>query len=177
MLQCIQWCNLLKIMTINKVLTRDNKPTDELQRLINKEYKGVKFNYSEVYYFDFEVNEDTGSIDNNKLVEHFTKDQVDRNMKSLKSAFMVAKGAIAPKEISDFRAKYKIAASSLSIILGFSKNTISNIENGGIASLPSGRFIKVCLNNIELLCQYVESCSSLDIPKKQEIIERLRTNF
>ena len=150
-------------MASNKVLMRDNKPTDELQRLVNKEFKGVKFNYNEVYYLDFEVNEDTGSINKNKLVEHFTKDQVDRNMKSLKSAFMIAKGAIAPKEISDFRTKYKIAASSLSIILGFSKNTISNIENGGIASLPSGRFIKVCLNNIELLCQYVENCSSLDL--------------
>jgi len=160
-------------MANKKVLTRNNKPTDELQRSVATQVKGVKLNYTEVYYLDFEVDEDTGMINTNKQVAHYTKDQVERNMKALKTAYMIAKGAIAPTEIVDFRTKYKIAASSLSIILGFSKNTISNIENEGITSLPSGRFIKVCLNNTTLLAQYVESCSAIDIPKKEEILERL----
>lgn len=163
-------------MTNNIVLTRDNKPTDELHRNVVKEIKGVKFVYTEVYYLDFEVNENTGIINKDILVEHFTKDQVDRNIMAIKAALMIAKGAIAPNELSDFRAKYKIAASVLSIILGFSKNTISNIENGGITSLPSGRFIKVCLTNTELLAQYVKSCTSIDIRKKKEIMERLSAN-
>ena len=162
-------------MSNKKVLTRDHKPPDELQRIIAKDINGVKFSYTEVYYRDFEVNEDTGIINKDVAVEHFTKDQVGRNLKALKTAYMIAKGAISPSEISEFRAKYNIAASVLSLILGFSKNTISNIENGGITSLPSGRFIKVCLSNTELLSQYVKSCSSLDSPKKNEIIERLST--
>lgn len=162
-------------MSNKKVLTRNNEPTDELQRIVVKEFKGVTFSYTEVYYHDFEVDEDTGMINKNKTVKHYTKDQVDRNMKALKSAYMIAKGSIAPTEISEFRAKHKIPASALSVILGFSKNTISNIENGGITSLPSGRFIKVCLSNTEILSQYVKSCSSLDIPKKREIMESLNT--
>lgn len=163
-------------MSNKKVLTRNNKTTDELQRNVAKEYKGVTFNYTEVYYLDYEVDEETGMINKNKTVEHYTKDQVDRNMKALKTAYMVAKGSIAPTEIIEFRAKHKIPASALSIILGFSKNTISNIENDGITSLPSGRFIKVCLSNTEILSQYVKSCSSLDIPKKKEIMESLNAN-
>ena len=138
--------------------------------------KGVKVSYTEVYSLDFEVNEDTGMIDINNQVAYYIKNQVDRNMKALKTAYMIAKGAISPIEIINFRTKYKIATSSLSIILGFSKNTISNIENEGITSLPSGRFIKVCLTNITLLSQYVKSCSALDIPKKEEILERLTVN-
>jgi len=43
----------------------------------------------------------------------------------------------------------------------------------GFTSLPSGRFIKICLNNTTLLAQYVKSCPALDIPKKNEILERL----
>ena len=163
-------------MVNKKVLTRNNKPTDELQRSVDTQIKGVKISYTEVHYLDIEVNEDTGMIDTNKQVAHYTKDQVDRNMKTLKTAYMIAKGAISPIEIINFRTKYKIAASSLSIILGFSKNTISNIENEGITSLPSGRFIKVCLTNVTLLSQYVKSCSALDVPKKNEILERLSAN-
>jgi len=160
-------------MSTKKVLTRNNKPTDELQRNVTKETNGVKFSYSEVYYLDFEVDENTGMVSNDVSVEYFTKDQVERNMKAMKAAYMVAKGAISPSEIVEFRAKYKIAASVLSIILGFSKNTISNIENGGITSLPSGRFIKICLSNTELLSQYVKSCSAIDISKKNEIMKSL----
>lgn len=88
--------------------------------------------------------------------------------------YLIAKGSVAPIEIIEFKEKYEIASSSLSIILGFSKNTISNIESGGINSLPRGRLIKLCLDNISILTKYVESCSLLDIPKKEEILEKLR---
>jgi len=162
-------------MVEKKVLTRENIPTNELQRSVNKVIKGIEIAYNEVYYLDYEVNEDTGMINKDKQVEYYTKDQTTRNMKALKSAYLVAKGAIAPMEIISFREKYQIAASVLSLILGFSKNTISNIENEGITSLSSGRFIKVCLTNTALLTQYIESCSplELDSKKKNELLERL----
>ena len=162
-------------MVENKILTRENKPTNELQRSVEKVIKGVKLNYNEVYYLDYEVNEDTGMINKNKLVEHYTKDQTTRNLKALKNAYLIAQGAVAPIEIISFRKKYQIAASVLSQILGFSKNTISNIEKEGVTSLPSGRFIKVCLTNTTLLSQYIETCSSLDVQKKNELLERLAT--
>lgn len=162
-------------MANQTILTRDNKATNELHRCVAKTIKDVTFQYTEVYYLDSAVDEDTGMIDNGIAVEHYTKNQVELNLKAMKAAYMIAKGAVTPTDIIEFRAKYKIAASALSIILGFSKNTISNIENGGITSLPSGRFIKLCLSNTQLLSEYVKSCSSLDIPKKNEILKRLGT--
>lgn len=161
-------------MVEKKVFTRENTPTNELQRSVEKIVKGVKITYNEVYYLDHEVDEDTGMINKDKLVEHYTKDQTTRNLKALKSAYLIAKGAAAPDEIISFREKYQIAASVLSLILGFSKNTISNIENEGVTSLPSGRFIKVCLTNIALLSQYVEA-SPLETQKKNELLEKLMT--
>ena len=116
-------------MIEKKVLTRENIPTDELKRLVKKNIEEVKFAYDEVYYLDYEVDENTGVINKNKQVEHYTKEQVTRNMKAQKSAYLIAKGAVNPIEIVSFRKKYEIAASVLSLILGFSKNTISNIEN------------------------------------------------
>ncbi len=160
-------------MAENKILTRENTPTNELQRTVNKVIKGVKLSYNEVYYLDFEVDENTGMINKNKLVEHYTKEQTTRNMKALKSAYHIAKGAAAPIEIITFREKYQIAASVLSVILGFSKNTISNIENEGVTSLSTGRFIKVCLNDTTLLAQYIKTCSALEAQKKNELLERL----
>lgn len=162
-------------MVGKKVLTRENTPTDELQRFVKKEIRGVKVTYNEVYYLDFEVDDETGMINRDRLVEHYTKDQMNRNLKAQKSAYNIAKGAIAPTEIVTFREKYQIAASVLSMVLGFSKNTISNIENEGITSLPSGRYIKLCLSNTTLLSQYVEACPSLEVQKKNELLERLTT--
>jgi DNA-binding transcriptional regulator YiaG len=160
-------------MVEKKVLTRGNTPTDELQRLVTKKIKGVKVTYNEVYYLDFEVDEETGMVNKSQLVEHYTKEQVRRNLKAQKSAYLIAKGAIEPTEIVVFREKYQIAASVLSVILGFSKNTISNIENEGITSLTSGRYIKLCLSDINVLSQYVKACPSLEVPKKKELLERL----
>lgn len=161
-------------MEAKKVLTRENIPTDELQRSVEKVYKGLKLTYIESYYLDDEVNEDTGQIIKGKKVRHYTKEQVNRNMKALKSAYLIAKGAASPDEIIEFRNKYHIAASTLSIILGFSKNTISNIENEGITSLPSGRLIKMCLNNKDLMASYIQVCDAIDNQKKEEISRNLR---
>ena len=162
-------------MVGKKVLTRKNTPTNELQRPIVSVIKGVKITYNEVYYLDCDVNEDTGMIDKDVLVEYYTKEQATRNIKSMKSAYLIAKGAASPSEIISFRKKYQIAASVLSVILGYNKNTISNIENDGIASLPSGRFIKVCINNTTLLSEYIKTCPSLEVKKKNELLERLTT--
>ncbi|CAA6808508.1 MAG: Putative zinc finger/helix-turn-helix protein [uncultured Sulfurovum sp.] len=156
-----------------KVLTRENLPTKELQQSIEKNFKGLTLNYNEAYYLDYEVDEDTGIINKKNQVPHYTKEQTIRNMKALKSAYLIANGAAAPIEIITFRKKYHIAASTLSLILGFSKNTISNIENEGVTSLPSGRLIKVCLNDKKILSQYIQTSFFLDSNKKNELVERL----
>ncbi|NOQ26469.1 MAG: transcriptional regulator [Bacteroidales bacterium] len=160
-------------MEANKVLTRENKPTIELHESIKKVFKGLELSYIEVYYLDYEVNEDTGFINKNKKVKHYTKNQVSRNMKALKSSYLIAKGAAAPNEIIKFRTKYHIAASTLSLILGFSKNTISNIENEGVTSLVSGRLIKMCLNNKDIMYHYIRVCDSIDNRKKDELSRKL----
>ncbi|SHM30587.1 helix-turn-helix domain-containing protein [Flavobacterium chilense] len=161
-------------METKKVLTRKNDPTDELQEIVEKVYKGVKLQYNEVYYLDYIVDEDTGMIDENVKEKHYTKNQMDRNLKALKNAYHVAKGSASPSEIIFFRHKYDISASTLSVILGFSKNTISNIENEGITSLTSGRLIKMCLDNTDVIDQYVQLCDEIDNKKKEEISKRLR---
>ena len=160
-------------MEAKKVLTRENKPTNELYGSVKKLFKGIKLKYTEVYYLDYEVDENTGVINKNKKVKHYTKNQIDRNMKALKNAYLIAKGSASPSEIISFRNKYKIPASTFSIVLGFSKNTISNIEKEGITSLSSGRLIKMCLNNKNIIHQYIQLCDSIDNHKKEELSKRL----
>jgi DNA-binding XRE family transcriptional regulator len=160
-------------MEAKKILTRENKLTVELRETVKKEFKGLELSFEEAYYLDYKVDEDTGMVDKNEKVKHYTKDQMNRNLKALKSAYMIAKGAAAPVEIINFRTKYHIAASTLSLILGFSKNTISNIENEGVTSLPSGRLIKMCLYNKDILNQYIRVCDSIDNQKKDELSNRL----
>lgn len=160
-------------METKKILTRNNKPTDELQRSVDKIFKGTKLTFVEVYYLDNDVDEDTGIINKDKKVRHYTKEQINRNMKALKSAYLISKGAVSPNEIIEFRSKYRIAASTLSMILGFSKNTISNIENDGVTSLPSGRLIKMSLNNLDLLRSYIKDCDDIDNHKKGELDKSL----
>ncbi len=160
-------------METKKVLTRENLPTNELLDSVEKVFKGVKLTYTEAYYLDYEVDEETGDINRNKKVKHYTKNQVNRNLKALKNAYHIAKGAVNPIDIINFRKKYKISASTFSIILGFSKNTISNIENNGITSLPSGRLIKMCLNNKKIIQHYIQLCDAIDDHKKAELSNRL----
>jgi DNA-binding transcriptional regulator YiaG len=160
-------------METKKVLTRENIPTEELTTVVEKLYKGIRLKYTEVYYLDFFVNEETENVDKNLKEKYYTKTQMERNMKALKKAYLVDKGAAAPKEIIDFRLKYHISASTFSIILGFSKNTISNIENEGITSLSTGRLIKMCIENKKIIYDYVQLCDLIDNEKKEEISKRL----
>lgn len=160
-------------METKKILTGENIPTNEIQESVIKIFKGIELSYVEVYYLDYEVNEDTGIINKKKKVKYFTKNQTNRNLKALKSAYLIAKGAADPNEIIKFRIKYHIAASTLSVILGFSKNTISNIENEGVTSLASGRLIKMCLHNKDIMHHYIRICDSLDNIKKEELSNRL----
>lgn len=160
-------------MEAKKILTRENELTVELRETVEKVYKGIELSYVEVSYLDFEVDENTGMINKKKKVKHYTKDQVTRNMKALKSAYLIAKGAAAPTEIINFRTKYHIAASTLSVILGFSKNTISNIENEGVTSLTSGRLIKMCLKNKDIMHYYIKVCDAIDNRKKEELSNKL----
>ena len=162
-------------MNNKKVLTRENEVTDELKETVERTHKGFKLVYDKFYYLDYEVDEDTGMINREKKAKFCTKSQVSRNLKAFKSAYLVAKGAAQPKEIIDFRKKYDIPASVLSVILGFSKNTISNIENEGVTSLPSGRLIKVCINNKDLIHHYIEVCDSIDEDKKKELIQKIQS--
>lgn len=160
-------------METKKILTRENKPTDELQRTVEKIFKGIKLSYKEVYYLDYDVDEDTGMVNRQNKVEFYTKNQVSRNIKILKSSYLISKGAAAPNEIISFRKKYHIAASTLSIILGFSKNTISNIENEGVTSLSSGRLIKMSINNKDIISHYIRVCDSIDKRKKEELSNKI----
>ncbi len=160
-------------MELKKILTRENNPTNELQRTVEKKFKGINLVYKEVYYLDYDVDEDTGIINRQNKVEFYTKSQISRNMKALKSSYLIAKGAAAPNEIISFREKYHIAASTLSIILGFSKNTISNIENDGVTSLTSGRLIKMSINNKDIISYYIRVCDSIDNRKKEELSKKI----
>lgn len=160
-------------MEAKKILTRKDELTVEQHETVKKEYKGLMLSYEEVYYLDYEVSEETGMINTNEKVKHYTKEQVNRNLKALKSALLVAKGAVSPDEIIKFRSRYHIAASTLSLVLGFSKNTISNIENDGVTSLPSGRLIKMCLSNKNILYKYINVCDTIDNQKKQELSNKL----
>lgn len=160
-------------METKKILTRDNSTTDELTVVVEKEYKGIKLKYNEFFYLDYSVDENTGLINKETKEKYYTKNQMQRNIKALKNAYHIAKGAASPNEIIDFRNKYKISASMFSVILGFSKNTISNIENEGITSLSSGRLIKMCLDNTKVVYKYVQLCDAIDNVKKEEISKRL----
>ncbi len=160
-------------METKKILTRENTTTDELYAVVEKVYKGINLEYSEAFYLDYLVDEDTGLINKDLKDKYYTKNQMERNIKALKNAYHIAKGAASPSEIIHFRNKYKISASTLSVILGFSKNTISNIENEGITSLSSGRLIKMCLDNTKVVYKYVQLCDSIDNQKKEEISKKL----
>ena len=49
-------------METKKILTRENTTTDELYAVVEKVYKGINLEYSEAFYLDYLVDEDTGLI-------------------------------------------------------------------------------------------------------------------
>jgi hypothetical protein len=79
-------------METKKVLTREHTTTDELQNIVEKVYKGVKLQYNEVYYLDYSVDENTGLINKDVKEKHYTKTQIEQNIKALKNAYHIAKG-------------------------------------------------------------------------------------
>lgn len=164
-------------METKKVLTRDNIPTEELSGTVIKTHKGIRLEYTEVYYLDHAVDEDTGMINKNIKEKHYTKNQMERNLKALKNAYHIAKGSASPAEIIYFRKKYEIPASVFSVILGFSKNTISNIETEGITSLSTGRLIKICIEDKNVITRYVQLCDALDKRKRDELSKRIMEEY
>jgi len=95
-------------MKAEKILTRENKPTDELQRTVEEIHNGFKLVYTEVYYLDYEVNEDTGMINRQNLVEFYTRSQVSRNLKTLNSSYLFAKAGrgLTPEEWKIISSKF-----------------------------------------------------------------------
>ena len=86
----------INIMETKKVLTRENIPTNEINGMTEKTFRGIKLKYPEVYYIDNDVDEETGKINRSVKVKHYTKNQIERNIKALKNAYLIAKGAAAP---------------------------------------------------------------------------------
>jgi len=78
-------------MVSKEIFTRDNNPTDELQRTAERNINGVKFTFKEVYYLDYDVDENTGIINRESKGVFYTGSQVDRNMKALKRAYHISK--------------------------------------------------------------------------------------
>lgn len=76
-----------------KVLTTKNIPTDELQTTVDIVCKGITLQYNEVYYLDYIVNEGIGMINKDVLEKYFTKNQINRNLRALKNAYLIAKGS------------------------------------------------------------------------------------
>ena len=72
-------------METKKVLTRENVPTEELSATVTKLYKGMKLEYTEVFYMDYIVDEETGMINKEVKDKYYTRSQIDRNMKALKN--------------------------------------------------------------------------------------------
>lgn len=77
---------------MQRILTRKNLPTDELSSIVEIVYKCVKLLYTESYYIDCLVSEETGNNDKSQYSKHYTKDQMERNLLALKNAYYVAKG-------------------------------------------------------------------------------------
>ena len=88
-------------METKKVLTGENVPTEELSAPVTKLYKGIKLEYTEVFYLDDVVDEDTGMINKDLKDKHYTRNQMERNIKALKNAYHIAKGSASPVEITN----------------------------------------------------------------------------
>ncbi len=71
---------------MSEVLNRDGSPAEVLTAEVTKYFNGVDVVFEETYYLDYEVNEETGLINKEKKVPHYTKEQTTKNMKALKFA-------------------------------------------------------------------------------------------
>ena len=71
-----------------EILNRDGSPINELHEKVTKRFKGIDIIFEEACYLDYEVNEETGLINKEKKVPHYTKEQTTKNMKALKNAYL-----------------------------------------------------------------------------------------
>lgn len=75
-------------MSENKILTRENGLTEELKETVERVHKGILCVYDKYYYLDYDVNEYTGKINRKKKAKFCTKNQVERNLKAVKEAYL-----------------------------------------------------------------------------------------
>lgn len=162
--------------TLKQIVTRDNKITEEKVEIVTVTFKGIDLEHFEYFYLDYEVDENTGTINRDKLVKHYTADQINRNLKNLKTAYNIEKGAASQDQIIEFRKSFNLSATSFSMILGYSKNTISNIENDGISSLATGRHIRSCIYDRNIFKSYIDLCDEIDQEKKDDLTKRLKSD-
>lgn len=73
-----------------QVFDRKGKLVEEFQRTVSRKFKDKLVEYTEVYYLDDSVNEDTGMIDRSKSEMFYTKNQTLRNWQSIKEAYLKA---------------------------------------------------------------------------------------
>jgi len=78
-------------MTQTKIQRRDNSFTEELKAIKTTNFNGIEFSYEEVYYLDYDVDENTGMINKKKLAKFYKSTQVKQNSKAMKSAYEEAK--------------------------------------------------------------------------------------
>ncbi len=76
-------------MSKKTVFTRENEVTEELRETVKTTHKGVVCVYDRLYYLDYEVNEYTGKINREKKAKFCTKNQVSRNLKAVKEAYLI----------------------------------------------------------------------------------------
>lgn len=59
----------------------------ELQREVRHFYQGHQLTYTEKYYLDHPLDEQTNQIDRSKLEPHYTSKQVKHNLQELRKAW------------------------------------------------------------------------------------------
>lgn len=59
----------------------------ELQREVTYVYQGHRLTYTEKYYLDHPLDEQTNQIDQSKLEPHYTAKQVENNLKELRKSW------------------------------------------------------------------------------------------
>lgn len=59
----------------------------ESSEIVETEYKWKKVKYTEYFFLDYDVCEDTGIIDRSKIVKFYTSSQFKRNQENLIEAY------------------------------------------------------------------------------------------
>ncbi len=62
----------------------------ELSKINTVSYLGYSVEYTEYYYLDYEVDENTGKRNKSIQVPYHTNEQIDRNVKAMLEAYNIA---------------------------------------------------------------------------------------